>query len=131
MKTTLGGLMIGFSMLAGCAGAGGMAERGTVIMNDGAARAFVVGPAVVHAYSQDRGGRVFTTAAITGTSADCVAALAQGSATAPVPVDQVDQVTVGRGQVACVATNERRSYELLWHARAVAAPTPSIALARR
>jgi hypothetical protein len=120
MTTTTAGLVLGifFSVVgaAGCAGAGGgINQRGTVMVETGAVKAFAVGPAVVHAYSQDRGGRVFAAAAVNGTDADC--AHARAVAPSSLAADSVQVVTLARGQIACIETDSKRNYELLWHAR--------------
>lgn len=130
MTTTMKGLVVGilFSMgAAGCAGAGGgMTQRGTVLIGTGSVKAFAVGPAVVHAYSQDRGGRVFAAAAVSGTDADCARARSGASA---LPADSVEVVTLAAGQVACIEAESKHDYELLWHARPASAEETAIALA--
>jgi hypothetical protein len=130
MSKTLGGMMVfGFALLAGCAGAGGsFTQRGTMLVDNGSAHAFVQGPAVVHAFSQDGGGKVFAAAATTGTDADCAGAA--GDATAPsLSADSVKVVTLSPGQVACIATSGRRPYELLWKAQASEPAPAQLALA--
>ncbi len=85
-------------------------------------KAFAAGPAVVHAYSQDRGGKVFLVSAVSGTDADCAREKAPSGGTS-VPVDTVETLTVGPDQIACLATSSPYTYELLWHAKA-SAPAP-------
>jgi hypothetical protein len=63
----------------------------------------------------ERGGRVFTATAVSGTDADCAQA-ATGDATA-IASDTVSVVKLASGEVACVSTPSQRRYELLWHAR--------------
>jgi hypothetical protein len=120
------GLLISMAA-AGCAGSNGITQRGTVMVNSGAVKAFAAGPAVVHAYSQDQGGRVFAVAAQSGTDADCTRARAV--APSVVAADSIHVVTLAVGQVACVETDSRRGYELLWHARPVTAAETSVAVA--
>jgi hypothetical protein len=132
MTTTTKGLVLGilFSVVAaaGCAGAGGgITQRGTVMVASGAVKAFAVGPAIVHAYSQDGGGKVFAAAAVNGTDADC--AHARAVAPSALPADSVQVVTLATGQVACIETEGKRDYELLWHARPASADETAIAIA--
>jgi len=131
-KTVLGMMVMGFALLGGCATGGPIGQRGSMVMAPDSVRAFAAGPAVVHAFSMDDGGRVFVAPATTGTDADCVAAAGRATNTTTVAVDRRNVVTVAPGQVACVASNGRRNYELLWHARPAEAPSGiMIAQARR
>ena len=130
--TTKKGLVLGifFSVVAaaGCAGAGGgINQRGTVLVETGAVKAFAVGPAVVHAYSQDHGGKVFAAAAVKGTDADCTHARAV--APSALAADNVQIVTLAPGQIACIETDGKRNYELLWHARPASAEETAVAIA--
>jgi hypothetical protein len=132
MTTTTKGLVLGifFSVIAaaGCAGAGGaITQRGTVMVESGAVKAFAVGPAVVHAYSQDRGGKVYAAVAVDGTDADC--AHARAGAPSALPADSVQIVTLAPGQIACIEPSGRRNYELLWHARPASAGETAVAIA--
>jgi hypothetical protein len=128
-KTGLGWLVMGFALLGGCASGSGE-QRGSMVMRPDSVRAFAAGPAVVHAYSLDGGGRVYVAPATTGTDADCVAAAERVTNASAVAVDQRNVVTVAPGQVACVATNGRRNYELMWHARPVETPDGTILVAQ-
>lgn len=114
-KNTLALLVVGFSLVAGCAS--GREVRGSALVDARSAKVFAAGPAVVHAYSLDRGGQVFLAPAITGTDADCVNAEndAAGRRTA-LKVDQRNVVDVPVGEVACITTERARPYELMWHA---------------
>jgi hypothetical protein len=126
------GLLVGFSFLGGCASGGAVVQRGSVVMSGEAVKAFAAGPAVVHAYSLDGGGRVFVAQAKSGTDADCAGQPAAVSGAVAVEVDRRNVVTLGSGQVACVETSGRRSYELMWHARPAMEPgTIVLAQARR
>lgn len=116
MKTISMGLLVGFALVSGCAGGAAVTQRGTVMARGESIRAFAAGPAEVHAFSMERGGRVFTATAVSGTDADC--AQAANSAEAAIASDTVKVVTLASGEVACVSTPSQRSYELLWHARA-------------
>jgi hypothetical protein len=97
------------------------AERGTVYSRGPAAKVVAAGPVELHAYSQTAGGSLYTAPAVTGTDRDCQAAA--GSAT-PVRVDQIAAFTVAEGQVACVASAGKGSFELIWHAVERPAPGP-------
>jgi hypothetical protein len=91
--------------------------RSAVAVAGHAVRAVTVGPALLHGYSGFSGGALFLAQKQTGTDADCAAALASPGARpmALVP-DRVVYVPVGAGQVACLVTDSRRPFELLWHA---------------
>jgi hypothetical protein len=124
MKNTVVGLFIAGSLAAGCAGGAGLAQRGSVVVSGDSVKAFAPGPTVVHAYSMDRGGDVYTAQAITGTDTDCVQARA-GNHDRPTPlkIDQRNVLQVGAGQVACLATKSDRPVEMHWHAKTSATPT--------
>lgn len=112
-KITLALLVVGFSMVAGCATS--TEVRGSALVNARSAKVFAAGPAVVHAYSLDRGGEVFLAPALTGTDADCAQTDAQARRTI-VKVDQRNVLEVPVGEVACVTADRARPYELMWHA---------------
>jgi hypothetical protein len=107
---------------AGSAGAHpsetGARRRGTVEVTGRAIKAVTVGPANLHGYSGFAGGAIFVARAGSGTDADCAAALAAPGAARPTTLvaDQVAQIQLGAGQVACLVTDTNRSFELLWHA---------------
>jgi hypothetical protein len=82
---------------------------------------------VVHAYSQDRGGKVFTAQAIDGSDADC--ARARMLAASALGAERVEVVTLSAGQIACVEAQSRRGYELLWHARPASPEELAVAVA--
>jgi|SRR5262252_3144930 len=110
MKTTLkilslvSFLSIGF---AGVAHAGdGAARRGQVNVQAAATKQVAAGPAVIHVYSGFSGAKVFVA------DGSCAAASQTGTA---LVADRVETVSVGAGQVACVATTGERPIELLWH----------------
>jgi hypothetical protein len=116
---------------AGCASAGGeMRQRGTVLLTSASARAIVAGPAVVHAFSMDHGGRVYAATAQAGSDADCaVAADVRQGPNADLVADSVKVVSLAPGQVACIQVDGRRSYELLWHARPMTPTETAVAVA--
>ena len=88
------------------------AERGIIEARGPVAKVVAVGPIALHAYSQFVGGSLYTAPAVTGTDRDC-----QGSASAtPVLADRIATFAVGKGQVACLKTTTKGSFELLWHA---------------
>lgn len=93
-------------------------KRGTVEVTGRAVKAVAAGPVLIHGYSGFGGGAIFVAPAIAGTDADCSAALAHGGSVHAMPLvaDRVARVRVGAGQVACLATNTERPFELLWHA---------------
>jgi len=93
-------------------------RRGTVVATGHVVKAVTAGPALVHGYSDIAGGTLFLARAVTGTDADCSAALANHDAgvRTPLVADRVAQVSVGAGQIACLVTDTHRSFELLWHA---------------
>jgi fructose-specific component phosphotransferase system IIB-like protein len=108
----------------GLAGAASAAEtRGQVQVPAAAAKAVVVGPTAIHAYSAFSGAKLFIVGAVTGTDRDCQAGAAKG-ATA-LPADRVELLTVGSGQMVCVASTGERSIELLWKAQK-GAPTSTL-----
>ena len=83
-----------------------------------------MGPIALHAYSQFVGGSLYTAPAVTGTDRDC-----QGSASAtPVQADRIATFAVGKGQVGCLKTTEKGSFELLWHA--VSQPVRAVVVAK-
>ena len=107
-------LVLGFT---GAAHAGeGAARRGQVNVQAAATKVVASGPAVLHVYSGFSGAKVFVA------DGDCAAPHAAGSA---LVADRVETVSVGAGQVACVASTGERSIELLWHAVAPA-PAPTV-----
>jgi hypothetical protein len=109
-------LTLGFAGV-GIAHAGeGAATRGQVHVGSGAvAKAVVVGPTAIHAYSAFSGSKLFVVDVVSGTDRDCEAgARGAGSALA---ADRVETLTVRAGQMACVASTGERPIELLWHAQ--------------
>jgi hypothetical protein len=134
LTTTNNGLMelvLGLAMAAGCGTGGGFSQSASVVVRGDTARVFAVGPTLVHVYSQDRGGQIFTRTEVSGTDADCAPAPADGHFAAPLAADQVDEITVAGGQVACIVSNSSRPYELLWHARRAEPKAASIFVAHR
>ena len=117
MKTTMKILsLVSFLSLgfAGVAHAGeGAARRGQVNVQ-AAAKAVVAGPAVVKVYSGFSGAKLFVADAASGTDADCAASRAVGTT---LQADRIVSVSVGAGQIACVASTGERKIELLWHAQ--------------
>ena len=117
-------LSFGFAAIAH-AGEG----RGQVQVPKSAAKAVVVGPTAISAYSEFSGAKLFVVAAVTGTDSDCQAA-AQKNLGSALAGDKVETLSVGAGQIACVASTGERAIELLWHAQKGAAPAQTM-LARR
>jgi hypothetical protein len=125
MKTTMKILsLVSFLSLsfAGAAHAGeGAARKGQVNVQAAAAKAVVAGPAVVKVYSGFSGAKVFVA------EGDCATATHQTGTT--LVADRVETVSVGAGQVACVAATGERSIELLWHTQS-ATPTATVVAQR-
>ena len=123
MKTTLKILsLVSFLSLsfAGVAHAGEAARQGQVNVSAAAAKSVVAGPAVVKVYSGFSGAKVFVA------DGDCATAQKTGTTLA---ADRVETVSVGAGQVACVAATGERTIELLWHAQP-AAPAATLVAKR-
>jgi hypothetical protein len=128
-KKVLGMVVVGFGLLGGCAS--GVAEqRGAVVMTPDTVKAIAAGPSVVHAFSLDRGGRVYVATAKTGTDADCDGA-SDAVGAMELAVDRRNVVKLARGQVACVATSSKRRYEVMWHARPAEPAMVLVAQTRR
>jgi hypothetical protein len=128
-KSALGMLLVGFSLLGGCA-SGVVEQRGSVVMSPDSVKAFASGPAVVRAYSLDRGGRVFVAPSKSGTDADCTGSAEAATNATAVAVDKRNVVTLAPGQVACIATNNGGKYELMWHARPATTPVGMVLVAQ-
>jgi hypothetical protein len=121
MTKTISILVFVSSLTFGCAGtqvtgAGRVSapQRGEVLVQGRLVKAVVVGPAAIHAYSAFSGGTLYVARAASGTDADCQDNAADGSRSG-LRADSVVNLTVGAGQVACLATSTNRSFELLWH----------------
>ena len=124
MKTTsiLSLASILFLGFAGVANAGeGAARRGQVNVQASATKAVVAGPALVKVYSGFSGAKVFVADAGSAKDADCATAAGRATGTA-LTADRIELVSVGVGQVACVASTGQKSVELLW---AVQSTTPA------
>jgi hypothetical protein len=131
MKNSQFALLFAGTLAAGCAGGPGLAPRGSIVVSGDSVKAFATGPTVVHAFSQDRGGDVYTVAGTTGTDADCLQASAASRVRAKeLLVDQRNVLAVPAGQVACVATKSDRRLELLWHTEKVGMPTNQMLVAQ-
>jgi hypothetical protein len=86
--------------------------RGQVVVAGPSVRAVLVGPADIHAYSAYAGGVMYTVPAVSGGDRDCESARAGLIA---LRGDHTQALRIEAGQVACLATVKRGSYELLWH----------------
>jgi hypothetical protein len=115
--------------------------RGQVQVPASAAKAVVAGPIAIAAYSEFSGAKLFVVDAVTGTDKDCQAAARLWDAAAPatgkiqkaslgsaLAGDKVETLSVGAGQIACVASVSDRNIELLWKSKGAPAATM---LARR
>jgi hypothetical protein len=98
--------------------------RGQVVVSGAAAKAVVVGPTTIHAYSAFSGGALYVVTAVSGTDADC-RAQAEGGRT-ELRADKIVDFAVPAGQVACLAASAPRGVELLWHARKAPARTETL-----
>jgi len=105
----------------------GKSQRGSVLVEGRNAKAVVVGPVAIHAYSAFSGAKLFVVNAVSGTDSDCAVG---APAATPVVADHVETLTVGAGQVACVATTSTRGSELLWHVRKTDAASTLLASRR-
>ena len=88
-------------------------SRGTVQVRGQEAKAVVVGPVAIHAYSGFSGTNVYLVAAVSGTDKDCAGA--RSGSTTSLAADHVQTLNVGAGQVACVETSAAHGSEILWH----------------
>jgi len=104
-------------------------SRGTVQVDGPVAKAVVVGPVAIHAYSAFSGATLFVVRAVTGSDRDCAGPRA--SVTASIAADRMQTLTVGAGQIACVATTAAYGSELLWHATKDRAVSPVIVASSR
>ena len=102
--------------------------RGAVVVKGPSVKAVVAGPVDIHAYSAFAGGTVYTVPAVAGGDADCQAA---GAARTALDADRVHVVHVEAGQVACLATVKKGSFELLWHGHEQKTAPIAVATARR
>jgi hypothetical protein len=110
---------LGGTGIASARGAG--SERGVVEARGPVDKVVVAGPIALHAYSQFDGGRLYLATAVTGTDRDCKGSSA---GTTPVEADRISTFSVGAGQVVCLETTTKGSFELLWHA--VRQPAPVV-----
>ncbi|SRR6266404_9897630 len=104
-------------------------SRGTVQVDGPVAKAVVAGPVAIHAYSAFSGATLFVVTAVTGSDRDCAGARA--SAIASVAANSMQTLTVGAGQIACVATTAAHGSELLWHATKDRAVSPVMVASSR
>src|SRR5678815_811248 len=94
-------LSLALSLSFGFAAIAHAGERGQVQVPASAAKAVVVGPTAISAYSEFSGAKLFVADAVTGTDSDCQAA-AQKSAASALAADKVETLSIGAGKVACV-----------------------------
>jgi len=128
---TISKLLLISSLAFGCAStqAGGKVAdlRGAVAVHGPSVKAVAVGPADIHAYSEFAGGTIYTAPVVTGGDDDCRVA---GVGHTVLEADRVSAVRIEAGQVACLSTVKKGSFELLWHARESKAEPMAIASAR-
>ena len=113
---------VGGTRIASAKNANG--ERGVVEARGPVAKVVAAGPIALHAYSQFAGGTLYAARAVTGTDSDCKGS----SAGTSVQADRVATFAIGEGQVACLETTTKGSFELLWHA--VSQPVPAMVIAK-
>lgn len=127
MKTTIAALFAlsvsAVSLTSSIASAKETDHRGEMVVKGQTAKVFAAGPATIHLYSMDRGGKYFAAPAVTGTDADCIEIqkTAQDQQLS-IQVDRRNVLEIGVGEVACVATTSPRNFELLWHVRPAVSP---------
>ena len=129
MKTTsiLSLASILFLGFAGVAKAGeGAARRGQVNVQASAAKAVVAGPVVAKVYSGFSGAKVFVADAASGTDSDC-AVVAVCTTGTVLMVDRIELVSMNANQIACVASTDQKSVQLLWAAQSTAPAATTIA----
>jgi hypothetical protein len=107
-------------------------RRGQVHVTGAAVKAVTQGPAVLHGYSGFGGGTLFVAPVVAGDDTDCATALAkrQDGGRQVLIADRMAYVPVAAGQVACLVTDTRHSFELLWHAFPTTARETQLASAK-
>lgn len=88
--------------------------RGHIVVDGPSTKAVVVGPAEIHGYSAFAGGEIYTVPAVSGSDRDCGSAR---TGLTTLQADRVHAIRIEAGQVACLATVKRGSFEFLWHER--------------
>jgi hypothetical protein len=76
-----------------------------------------VGPAIIHAFSADKGGGLYFVPFATGTDADCAGHVDQVivPSRAIIEADRRFVFNISDGDLACLTTEGRGRFELLWH----------------
>ena len=90
--------------------------RGEVHHAGAGDRAVVTGPVTIHAYSGFKGGEVYTVPVASGGDTDCGADRAMSGSRVRLDADRIRQIEIPAGSMACLAADQHRSLELLWHA---------------
>lgn len=93
-------------------------RRGVVVVSGPSVRAVTAGPAIIHAFSANKGGGVYFVPVATGTDADCRANARDdipGRSRAVIQADHRFVFSVTEGELACLTTEGRGRFELLWH----------------
>jgi hypothetical protein len=117
LKTVAAALALAAAVLTPTLKAHAADRRGAVAVSGPTVKVVTAGPVLLHGYSGFSGGALFLAQKQTGTDADCAAALARpGARPVALVADRVAYVPVAVGQVACLVTDTRRPFELLWHA---------------
>ena len=91
-------------------------RRGEVHVAGPGDRAVVAGPVTIHAYSGFKGGEVYTVPVASGGDADCGAERAMSGSRVRLEAENIRQIEIPAGSMACLAGDQGRSLELLWHA---------------
>ena len=120
---------------ASCAGAAApsrpaeIVRRGVLVARGWSVAPLARGPALVHVYSEARGGTVYIAPAATGKDSECtISGPAARVVQARLEPDRRLTVAIREGEVVCLYTQARRTVEVLWHAHRVAAGSPEYRL---
>jgi hypothetical protein len=87
--------------------------HGAIVTHAPSVQSIVRGPVQLRVYAGSSGGRIFV--------AENCGTVSPSPLRLPVKADQSLSIDVPTGYAACLATDTRRSFELLWRARGVAA----------
>lgn len=105
-------------------------QRGVLIAARASVSELARGPALVHVYSQSRGGTVYIASArVRDGNGDCPAP-EPGLTLAAAPLVPEKRLTVAirEGEVVCLQSQARRPLEILWHAHRVSPASPHFRL---
>lgn len=88
-----------------------------VMASGPSAKAVTVGPAIIHAFSADKGGGLYFVPFTTGTDADCTGNVDQVTVRSRAIIEANRRLVfnISDGDLACLTTEGRGRFELLWH----------------